>query len=207
MIKTLIFDFGGVLINLDKEACVSRYKQLGVSNVDKLLDNYIQSGVFLQFEQGEISLAEFHDKVRQLSGHNISDKDIDDAFCAFLLDIPDKKMQKIKQLRSKYRIVMLSNTNELHFPMNSGKLVVGDYLISDYFDHCYLSFQMHLSKPDSRIFQALLENEKVLAEECLFLDDGPQNIAAAQKMGFNCFLVENGLWVDEIDELLQSLNK
>ena len=200
-IKTIIFDFGGVLINLDREACVRRYEELGV-DADRLLDNYMQSGVFLALEKGEISISEFHDEVRRMSGRDVSDKDIDDAFRAFLLDIPQRRMDKVAELRKSYRVVMLSNTNELHFPMESGKLVNSDYEIADYFDYCYLSFRMHMSKPDKAIFEVLLESEGLRAEECLYLDDGEQNIRVAKEMGFNCYLVRNEDWVDKIDSYL-----
>lgn len=205
-ISTLIFDFGGVLINLDRDACVRQYQQLGVANADKLLDNYMQSGVFLALEKGEISLEEFHKEIRRISNQNLSDQVIDDAFRAFLLDIPKNKMDKIAQLHQQYRTLILSNTNELHFPIKSNKLVNSDYIIDDYFDHCYLSFQMHLSKPDEKIFKSLLENEHIKPQECLYLDDGEKNIETALHLGFNCYWVKDGKWVDEIDEILKQYN-
>jgi len=198
-IKLIIFDFGGVIINLDREACVRRYQHLGITNADSLLDNYMQSGVFLALEKGDISIDEFHNEIRRISGRNISDKDIDDAFRAFLLDIPKRRMDKIAELKNQYRIVLLSNTNILHFPMETGKLVNSDYEICDYFDHCYLSFRMHLSKPDKAIFEALLRNEKIKPQECLYLDDGEKNIETARNLGFNCYYVKDEDWVDKID--------
>ncbi len=201
-IKTIIFDFGGVLINLDREACVKRYKELGVLDADKLLDNYMQSGVFLALEKGELTLRDFHNQIRKISGRYISDNDIDDAFRAFLLDIPQRRMDKIKQLRKCYRTVILSNTNEIHFPSDSDLLVTGGYRIADYFDYCYLSYQMHLSKPDKAIFVELLRREGLKPQECLYLDDGECNITTAREMGFNCYLV-NDDWVDKIDNYLE----
>lgn len=197
-----MFDFGGVLINLDREACVKRYKELGVLDADKLLDNYMQSGVFLALEKGEITLEDFHNKIREISGRDISDNDIDDAFRAFLLDIPKRRMDKIKQLHQHYRTVILSNTNEIHFPSDSDTLVTGGYRIADYFDNCYLSYQMHLSKPDRAIFLEVLRRENLEPQECLYLDDGERNIATARDMEFNCYLV-NDDWVEKIDNLLK----
>ena len=204
-IKVIIFDFGGVIINLDREACVNRYKELGISNADQLLDNYMQSGVFLDLEKGNISIDDFHEQIRLLSNNNLSDKDIDDAFHRFLLDIPLRRMNKILELRKRFRTVILSNTNQLHFPIESGKLVNSDFLIKDYFDSCYLSFRMHMSKPDEEIYNALLENEGVKAEECLYLDDGEKNISTAHRLGFNCYLVKNDNWIDEIDGIINSI--
>lgn len=195
-ITTLIFDFGGVIINLDREACVHRYEELGIKNANDLLNNYVQSGIFLQLEMGLISPDEFHNELRKIAQLPLTDADIDEALGRFLLDIPTEKLELLLELRKKYRILMLSNTNAIHFPLCAQtRFNYGGHQLSDFFDKCYLSYEMKLSKPNADIFEALLQQENKQAKECLFLDDGLQNIETAQKLGFQTYHVENGKWI------------
>ena len=200
MIKVIIFDFGGVLINLHRQAAVDRLVALGVHDADELLNNYVQSGLFLDLESGAVTPDEFRCKLRtDYALQHVTDKQIDEAFLAFLLDVTEHKLQLLRQLKSSarnadgepVRIVMLSNTNGIHFPYCIKKYFEYDgYKMSDYFDALYLSYEMRASKPDDEIFLKLLEAEKVKPEECFFLDDGPRNIEAAQRLGFQVHLVE-----------------
>lgn len=200
MVKVIIFDFGGVLINLNRQAAVDKLVALGVHNADDLLNNYVQSGLFLDLESGKITPEQFRNQLRaNYRLQHITDEQIDEAFLAFLLDVPEHKLQLLRQLKSSarnevgglVRIVMLSNTNAIHFPYCIKKhFEYGGYKMSDYFDALYLSYEMKASKPDDEIFLKLLEAEKVNAEECFFLDDGPRNIEAAHRLGFQTHLVK-----------------
>ena len=125
MLKLIIFDFGGVLINLRRQAAVDRLVVLGVHDADALLNNYVQSGLFLDLESGAVTPDEFRNKLRtDYALQHITDEQIDEAFLAFLLDVPEHKLQLLRQLKSSarnadgepVRIVMLSNTNGIHFP-------------------------------------------------------------------------------------------
>lgn len=199
-IKVIIFDFGGVLINLNRQASVDKLVSLGVHDADSLLTNYVQSGLFLDLESGAISADEFREKLRtdyQLP--HLTDAEIDAAFLAFLLDVPEHKLQLLRQLKSaatnakgeSVRIVMLSNTNPIHFPYCiKTHFEYDNHRMSDYFDALYLSYQMHSSKPDNEIFLQLLEQENIAPEQCFFLDDGLANITAAQRLGFRAHLVQ-----------------
>lgn len=202
MIKVIIFDFGGVLINLNRQAAVDKLVELGVHDVDELLNNYVQSGLFLDLESGAVTPDEFRCKLRdKYNLQHITDEQIDEAFLAFLLDVPEHKSQLLRRLKSSarnadgepVRIVMLSNTNGIHFPYCIKKhFEYDDYKMSDYFDALYLSYEMKASKPDEDIFIKLLEAEKVKPYECLFLDDGPRNIEVACRLGFQTHLVQLG---------------
>jgi putative hydrolase of the HAD superfamily len=211
MLKVIIFDFGGVLINLNRQAAVDKLIALGVHDADALLNNYVQSGLFLDLESGKITADEFRAALRsqyQLAG--ITDEQIDEAFLAFLLDVPESKLQMLRQLKStarnaageSVRIVMLSNTNPIHFPYCIRKHFEYDgYKMSDYFDALYLSYEMKASKPDEEIFLKLLEAEQVKPCECLFLDDGPRNIETAERLGFQTHLV---LFDDDLGLIIQN---
>lgn len=190
MLSTLIFDFGGVLIDLDRQRCIDAFRRLGLNEIDSLIDNYVQSGIFKQLENGDITPAQFHDGVRQIIGRAVADSDIDRALNAFLIGIPAERLQLLKTLRSRYRLLLLSNTNAIHFPNSEKSLITPDgSRLCDYFDHCYLSYELHLSKPEPEIFKYLLQNEHLDPHECLYLDDGPKNIATANLLGFNTILV------------------
>ena len=190
-ITTLIFDFGGVLINLDLDRCIQRFKDLGVRNFENNLNNYGQKGFFLDFEKGKIGIEQFRDEIRKLAQIPLTDKEIDDAWCLFLCDIPDRKMELLLQLKKKYRLLLLSNTNPLHISISAkNEFARFGLTIQDIFEKCYLSYEMKMAKPDAEIFEALLSDAGVKPEDCLFLDDGEKNIIQAQKLGINTYLVD-----------------
>jgi len=189
-ITTLIFDFGGVLINLDINQCILNFKHLGVVDVEQYLNNFAQSGFFMQLEKGQISAAEFRNEIRKLTPNKLTDSQIDEAWCSFLLEVPEEKLEMLLELRKKFRVLLLSNTNIIHFP-NSEKLLFTDKgrKLSEYFDRCYLSYEMKMAKPDLEIFKNILASENVQGNECLFLDDGLKNTLQAQKLGIQTYLV------------------
>lgn len=144
----------------------------------------------MQFEKGEISAAEFRSEVRKLTPNTLTDAQIDEAWCSFLLEIPTEKLDMLVELRKKFRLILLSNTNIIHFPYSEKALFENKgKKVSDYFDRCYLSYEMKMVKPDKEIFDKILASENVHANECLFLDDGPKNTEQAQKLGIQTYLV------------------
>jgi len=189
-ISTLIFDFGGVLINLDINQCILNFKQLGLENFEQYLNNFAQSGFFSKLEKGEISATEFRSEIRKLTPETLTDKQIDEAWCSFLLEIPDEKLTMLIELRKKFRVVLLSNTNIIHFPNSERELFLKTgKKMADYFDKCYLSYEMKMAKPDKEVFESILKAENVQASTCLFLDDGLKNTLQAQKLGMQTYLV------------------
>ena len=190
-ITTLIFDFGGVLINLDLPKCIDNLRGTGFVNVDQFLSNFGQKDFFLKFENGQIDTPEFRNEIRKNTSDLLSDEEIDTAWCSFLCDIPSEKISMLKELRKKYRLLLLSNTNPLHIEV-SARIALEPYNTSldELFDKCYLSYEMGLTKPSEDIFTALLNDANVTAQECLFLDDGLKNIETAKGMGFATYLVD-----------------
>ena len=189
-ITTLIFDLGGVLINLDINQCILNFRKLGLENFEQYLSNFGQSGFFLQFEKGEISVEDFREEIRKLTTNPLSDSQIDVAWCSFLCDIPIEKLEMLIELKKQFRLLLLSNTNRLHVEISAARefAKVGKK-ITQVFDKCYLSYEMKMTKPNAGIFLTLLENEHVSANECLFLDDGFKNTDQAQKLGIQTYLV------------------
>jgi len=190
-ITTLIFDFGGVLINLDLNSCIQKFKDLGVNNFENNLNNYGQKGIFLEFEKGLIDIPTFRDEIRKLAGKPLKDSEIDEAWCAFLCDIPGYKIELLLQLKKKFRLLLLSNTNPLHIEISArDEFARFGQTMQSIFEKCYFSYEMKMVKPDAEIFEVLLADAGVTAEECLFLDDGEKNILQAEKMGIQTYHVD-----------------
>jgi putative hydrolase of the HAD superfamily len=203
-ISTLIFDFGGVLIDLDMNQSILNFKKLGIENVEKYLSNFGQSGFFMQLEKGEISAEEFRSEIRKMTPNTITDSEINDAWNAFLVRIPSEKLDIVYELRKKYRVIMLSNTNVIHFPYAEQTFFsYKNRSINEYFDKCYRSYDMKMAKPDTEIFEAILSQEQVAANRCLLLDDGPKNIEQAHKLGFQTYFVDPN---EDLSFLLTNIN-
>lgn len=190
-VDTLIFDFGGVLIRLNRLRSIQAFESLGV-DVNGLLSNYRQNGVFWQLENGTISNEAFYNEIRRMSGAaTLTDSQIEWAWNEFLMDIPAEKLDLLLSLRPHFRILMLSNTNAIHFPYCRERwFTYKGHTLDDFFDHCYLSYELQHSKPEEEIFYDLLKGSGVRPEQCLFLDDGEMNVATAQRLGFHANLVD-----------------
>lgn len=188
-IKTIIFDLGGVLYDLDRQKCIDALVGIGVSNAGDLLTDYKQSGIFRQIEEGEISDSEFYNEIRKIAGNNASDLEIKKAWDAFLIEIPKYKLDLLAKLKSKYQIFMLSNTNSIHFSdAIPNEFTQNGLTINDYFDRLYLSYEMKTSKPHQDIFEKLISDSGITASEALFIDDSPENIRVANELGFKTYL-------------------
>lgn len=188
-IKNLLFDFGGVIVGLDKSAAVRRFKEIGAADIENYLNEYRQTGIFLELEEGKISLAEFNNRFRETFGENITDEEIASGWMAFLTGIPPYKLELLDELRKKYNVYLLSNTNPVIADWaHSADFTPSGRTLDTYFDKCYLSYQMGCAKPDAIIYEKVIA-DGIKAEETLFLDDGQANLDAAAKLGFKTYLV------------------
>ncbi len=190
-ISTLIFDLGGVLVDLNWDKCTQEFEKIGVDKISELLSTTLQTDFILDFEIGKISIEEFRDKIRSLSKQKVTDEQIDNAWESFLIDVPQEKLNLLLELKKSYRIVMLSNTNPLSFAVCRDRIFrKNGKTIYDYFDKFYLSYEMKMCKPNKNIFQKLLEEENISASEALFLDDGKHNIETAKSLGLHTQLIK-----------------
>ena len=190
-ISTLIFDLGGVIVDLDLPKCIQNFKDLGLENIEQYLSNFGQKDFFMQFEKGQIGIPAFRNEIRKLAGIELTDAQIDEAWCSFLTQIPVEKLHLLSELKKKYRILLLSNTNPLHIQTAvAAEFSKTGKTRQDFFDKCYLSYEMGMVKPDVEIFKALLADAQVKAEECLFLDDGKKNIDTAAALGIQTYWVK-----------------
>lgn len=194
-IKNLLFDLGGVIMNIRRSDCIAAFQRLGMAHPEEFLGEYVQAGPFMGIENGSMTSAQFRDALRPYLRRGVADEEIDAAFTEFLVGIPSSRLDALSRLRSKgYRIYLLSNTNPI---MWNGKIADefnrdGRLGIDGYFDGVVTSFEVHSMKPDAEIFRTASRNFGIAPEETLFLDDSAKNIEAAEALGFHGLLVEPG---------------
>lgn len=193
MIKTVIFDFGGVLVNLDFDAALAAFERLGLNHPREHIDPYRQSGFFLSLEEGAITAGEFCDKFNAMCGTHASYGEIGDAWRAFIVGVEPYKLAALTELRRRYRVLLLSNTNPFVMEWaRSGQFSPEGKPVTEYIDKLYLSYEMRMTKPSPEIFRALAQEEGLNPSEALFVDDGEKNVEAARHLGFRTLLPANG---------------
>lgn len=205
VIKNIVFDLGGVIMTLDPAEALRRFKALGLSDAERYLDAYTQSGIFGNLEEGKITAEDFRSKLSSLTGHELTFDECKHAWLGYRKDVPQRNLDLLKELRAKdYRLILLSNTNPfmMDWALSSEFDGKGSSL-NDYFDALYLSYRLGIMKPAPDFFRQVLDDENILPEETLFVDDGPRNVEAAGKLGFITMCPDNGSdWTGELRSLL-----
>lgn len=192
-IKNLIFDFGGVLVDLDKARCLQAFARLGFTQAADMIDAYSQQGLFGQLEEGIISPADFCNEVRRLTGCQTDDENIWQAWNMFLVGIPTWKLEALIQLKKHFPIYLLSNTNEPHWLHAVNNLFpYKEWQVEDYFDRIFLSYELHQVKPNADIFRTVITETGVCPEETLFIDDAAANCATAASLGLHTYQPQPG---------------
>ena len=185
-IKNIVFDLGGVLVDLDFKAAINGLQQAGFANVKEQLQSFDREGIFQKFELGEMTAEEFRTAIRENSTVELTDEEIDALWNAMLLEIPREKLELILDLRGKYMVYLLSNTNSIHWDyVCKNAFNYRGFRVKDYFEETFLSYVMHLAKPDKAIFEKVLQDANLLPEETLFIDDSEANCKAADEVGIH----------------------
>ncbi len=206
MIKTIIFDMGGVVITLDNGEAGKRFVELGLKNFNELMDPYKQNGINGDLEEGKLSEEEYRHKMSQMLGREVSFEELKHCWLGYVKDVPARKLMTLRNLKKQgYRVVLLSNTNPYMSSFTDSEEFSGDgHPIGDYFDAMYRSYEVKYMKPDENFFRYVLTQEKALADECLFIDDGPRNCCAASELGIYTYCPQNGEdWCDKIYNYLK----
>ncbi len=187
-IKNLIIDFGGVLIDLDRQQCIDNFAKLSLHAIKAMLDVYHQHGFFLQYEKGLITSADFRNEMKKSTDSEISDEDIDAAWNSFLVGIPTYKLDLLLQLRKNYNIYLLSNTNAIHWKWAcENAFSYNGHNPNDFFDRIYLSFELKMAKPDLNIFQYVLNDTGINSKQTIFIDDSAENCRTANTLGISTY--------------------
>lgn len=187
MIKNIIFDWGGVLIHLDKQRCVEAFAQYGINVGDELSNPYGQRTYLKDFERGMMTVEDFHHTVRRVYGDTLTDEQIDHAWNALLLDIPTYKLDMLLALKGRYRLYLLSNTNALHWEEGRKRFDYQGYKAEDYFDQIFLSHEIHELKPSPDAFRKVALMAGIVPEETLFIDDLQASCDSAATLGFHTY--------------------
>lgn len=204
-IRHIVFDLGGVLLNIDPEVSFNEFRKLQIMNEDTFRDLFIRQNLLFDLETGKVDSGEFRKRIKMYAGKAVSDEDIDRAWNALLLDFPPHRYEMLKMLKKHYCIHLLSNTNDIHFKCYSKRFKEEFNTGFDTIFHTlFLSYEMGLRKPDEQIFLNMLSEGNMNPQETLFIDDTPENIEAALKTGIQAFHLKKDTDVTElIRELVQ----
>lgn len=186
LVKNILFDFGGVFLNIDFAKTYEAFKMLGISDFSSFFDGYTQTPLFEDLETGKITPADFADGIRQLSGLNVTDEQIFTAWNALLLDLPAIRVAVLKRAAFNYRVFLLSNTNQIHYEVYNGDFrQLNGYDFENLFEKAYWSHRIGMRKPNPEVFREILLQNNLRADETVFIDDGIMHIEAAKALGFN----------------------
>lgn len=191
-VKNLIFDLGGVILDLDVPKTIGEFARVSGLAPGEVAQRFRDSDGFLKYERGEISDKEFRDFVRDLYAVSITDDELDACWNAMLGGIPASKLDLLQTLRKKYQVFLLSNTNTIHLNyINSTILPPSKSVpsLESYFDRAYYSHVMGKRKPEREIFEQVLDENNLDAEESLFLDDNAENVEGAKLVGLQTAFV------------------
>ncbi|OQX74195.1 MAG: hypothetical protein B6D61_11815 [Bacteroidetes bacterium 4484_249] len=198
-VKNIIFDFGGVIINIDHQKLENAFKNLGINNFEQLFNKATQSDLFRKFEKGQITSQQFRNEIRKLIGYNASDEVLDNTWNQIIGDYPPQRIELLKQINQNYRLFLLSNTNKIHYRyyINKFRKEYGFDFLS-LFEETYWSFRIGKRKPDTAPYLHVIARSKLKPEETLFIDDSVQNIIAARKTGLIAYHLKPGTEITDL---------
>ena len=199
-IKNIIFDLGGVILDIDENIVYKELEKMGV-NIAELAHSKDFIDIMSKFDTGIYTAPTFRRKMKALVGQDkMTDQRFDAIWNAMLLDIPRERIEAIEQVKKHYKIFLMSNTNEIHYDLyvRDLQLRFGYNEFDALFNKSYFSFDIHLEKPDPRFFELILDHEGLVPEETLFIDDTAANIKVAKSLGINTYHISR-------DELVRNL--
>jgi len=191
-IRNIILDYGNVLFDIDFPKLRQSFIALGIPNVDAFYGHLGQHALFDAFDKGIITAAQFRNELRNAANDSsLPDEAIDAAWNSLLIGVRPGHHELLGKLKTQYRTFLLSNNNEIHYRW------IMDYLNrefglsgnADFFEKDYYSHLMRMRKPDEEIFKFVLDTHMLDPKETLFVDDSPQHIETAQRLGFQAYLL------------------
>jgi HAD superfamily hydrolase (TIGR01549 family) len=184
-VDAIIFDLGGVILNIDYQLPVKAFRKLGIEDFSTHFSQAAQSNLLDDYETGQISSQAFIDAVRGFVKPEVTNDQIVDAWNSILLDLPEQRLFTLEKAAENHRIFLLSNTNDLHIESFNRYLLDEFQLpsLEPFFEQLYLSYEVGLRKPDQRIFEYVLQDAGLDPQNTLFIDDSIQHIQSANELG------------------------
>jgi len=191
-IKNLIFDLGGVILNIDFQKAINNLKEIGFVTFDKLYNQLDQSSLFDNFDKGLITPSEFREELCKATNIIVSDEAFNKAWNSMLVEIPVDIIRLLKNLKKYFKTFLLSNTNEIHLEhlFNYTQRTYNLKSLDPLFDKPYFSCRVHMRKPDNEIYVKVLNDENLISAETLFIDDFQFNVDAAVKLGIQGYCLQ-----------------
>lgn len=199
-LKNIIFDLGGVLLDIDYNKTKSAFEKLGFDHFDKMYTQYSADPIFSELEMGFLDEATFCNHVKQAGRKGVTNDEIIKAWNAMLLNFRKDSLQFLEKLSENYCLYLLSNTNAIHLEAFSNIFTSQTKLptLNNFFTKSWYSHEVGLRKPNKDIFEFVLNDAGLLPEETLFVDDSYNNIATAKEMGFKTHLLKPGEKIEEL---------
>ena len=204
-IKNIAFDLGGVVIALSYENAIKTFEEIGLRDARQHLDAFHQHGIFGDLESGRITPEEFRMELGRIIGRELTMDECFYAWHGYVESVPQRNLDMLLQLRRQgYKVCLLSNTNPFMMQWAcSPAFDGGHHPIGHYFDRLYLSYECKVMKPSPEIFQMMLDGQKTVADETLFIDDSPKNCAIAQTLGIHTLCPQNNEdWIPSLQSVL-----
>jgi glucose-1-phosphatase len=187
-LSSIIFDWGGVITNIDFMATIRAFQEIGHPTMQSYFGDKKGHDLFLRLEKGMAEPSEIYSKMVEDIGHPVPLQSLNDAFCAMILDTPAQRISILKSLRKNYKLFLLSNTNSIHtdYYRNHFRQKM-NFDFADLFDKVYYSNLLGMRKPDHEIFEYVLNDARLNPHETLFIDDTEANILAAGELDIQAF--------------------
>jgi putative hydrolase of the HAD superfamily len=198
-IRNIVFDLGGVLMNIDFRRTFNAFEVIGFRGAEKWFQEPEIERLCMEFETGVYCSIEWRRKFREVTGFKCSDIQFDKAWNALLLDFPPERIRRVEELAKSYKTFLLSNTNPIHARHFNSQLreQFGIESMDHLLDKAWYSHNMGLRKPDERIFQRILKAGRLVPEETLYLDDSELNVKVAASLGIQAIHVTDDFTILE----------
>lgn len=199
-IKNIIFDLGGVLLDIDYQKTANAFRELGFDNFDQLYTQFTANDLFEKLETGTISEADFFATLSQYSRLPVKQEQMEAAWNAMLMQFRKDSLAFLGSLKGKYQLFLLSNTNSIHHRAFNAAFTreTGHHSLDDFFTTAYYSHVLKKRKPYKETYEFVLQEGNMIAGETLFIDDSFNNIEGAQLAGIQTHLLKTGQLIEEL---------
>ena len=202
IIRNIVFDFGGVVCNIDFKLSELKFRELGFTGFNPSYSFEESEDVFRKIEGGKISIPDFIAVLKKHLRAGTTDEEVLLAWNAMIMDLPSQRVKLLEEIKKSYRIFILSNSNEIHYHkyLEDFNKTYGYASFGDLFEKTWFSFQIHLQKPAKEIFEYIILDGSLKAGETLFIDDSFQHIEAAAAVGLRTFHLQPPMEITNLFE-------